>query len=246
MHTVPGAFEALVKLYAEGERLLEIAAFADAERTFSDGLAIDDHFRQRYVTMYAQRAFARQHLGHFADAAEDYGRALSMEPPLHHGQYHLQRGMCLSKLAGRADEALADFDRAIALNPEQPGPYHLRGKLLIEEKDELERGIADLDQVARLRPHPQAFQLRAYANSALGRHEAALSDARAAEALRSDAYNHYLMATALVHLHRDDEAYRAISATLERDPSFQDTFATDAEFDRLRDQPEFARLIRKA
>lgn len=246
MHTVPGAFEALVKIYAEGERLLEIAAFADAERTFSEGLAIDDHFRQRYVTMYAQRAFARQHLGRFAEAAEDYGKALVMEPPMHHGQYLFQRGMCLSKLPGRIDEALADFDQAIALNPEQPGPYHLRAKLLIEEKDELLRGIADLDQVARLRPHPQAFQLRAFAHAALGRHEAALSDARAAEALRPDAYNHYLMATALVHLERDAEAYDAIAATLAADSSYQETFATDVEFDRLRDQAEFARLVRKS
>ena len=59
MHTVPGLFERLTTLYADGERAIEEGRFSDAVALFTEGIRLDDQFRQHYVTMYAQRAFAR-------------------------------------------------------------------------------------------------------------------------------------------------------------------------------------------
>ena len=80
MHTVPGLFERLSALYAEGERALHEGRLEDAVARFTEGLGLDDEFRNQYVTMYAQRAFARQRLGdhmgcchHLGGSEQDHG-----------------------------------------------------------------------------------------------------------------------------------------------------------------------------
>ncbi|MBS2026375.1 MAG: hypothetical protein JST54_00605 [Deltaproteobacteria bacterium] len=45
MHTLPGAFQKLQQLYADGVAAIEERRFEDAIAKFTEGLAIDDHFR---------------------------------------------------------------------------------------------------------------------------------------------------------------------------------------------------------
>ncbi|HEX7837174.1 MAG TPA: hypothetical protein VF469_06900, partial [Kofleriaceae bacterium] len=129
MHTVPGLFDRLTALYADGVRALEDGRLAHAAALFTEGLQLDDEFRQGHVTMYAQRAFAHQRLGDPVAAIRDYGRAIEMEPPPNQAQYLFHRGMCFTELGGHEEHAVNDFGRAIAIYPDHPGPYHLRGKL---------------------------------------------------------------------------------------------------------------------
>ena len=56
MHTVPGLFERLTAIYADGERATEAGRLHDAVALFSEGIQLDDQFRNNHVTMYAQRA----------------------------------------------------------------------------------------------------------------------------------------------------------------------------------------------
>ena len=49
MHTVPGLFERLTALYADGVRALADGRPEDAVSLFSDGIQLDDEFRQGYV-----------------------------------------------------------------------------------------------------------------------------------------------------------------------------------------------------
>ena len=62
MHNVPGLYDRLTALYTDGVRALEDGRLLDAVAVFSEGLQLDDQFRQAHVTMYAQRAFAYQRL----------------------------------------------------------------------------------------------------------------------------------------------------------------------------------------
>lgn len=129
MHTVPGAFQKLQQLYAEGEAAIAARDFETAVAKFTEGIAIDDHFRQRYITMYAQRATAYLRMNDFANAVPDIDKALEMEPPHHHANYYFQRALCA--WAGDKDEAraLADLGRAIESDSSFWMPYDLRGRI---------------------------------------------------------------------------------------------------------------------
>src|SRR5262245_44546451 len=194
MHTVPGLFDKLAALYAEGERALAEGRFDEAVALFTDGIALDDHFRQRYITMYAQRAFARQRLGDHAGALEDYAQAIAMEPPINQAQYWFHRGMCHAALGDR-EAAVEDYGRSIALHDQHPGPFHLRGKLLVD----LERhddAIADFDRFLGLAQHPEVLQLRGYCKLSLGRGAEAIPDLVESQRMRPDTYTNYLLAWA--------------------------------------------------
>lgn len=242
MHTVPGAFEELTRLYAEGERAVEEGRFADAVATFTQGIAIDDHFRQRYVTMYAQRAFARHRMGDLAGAIEDYTRAIPMEPEPNQAQYHFYRGMCLGTLGGHDDEVLADYERSIALYPDHPGPYHLRGKLLVN-LGRWPEAIADLDRLVAMNGHPEGHQLRGYAYLMLGRGDLAAPDIDIAAERAPGAWTSYLMAWAAALTGDDERFYRGLEEALRAEPSYKPYFMDNAEFAPWRGEKRFQEIV---
>lgn len=244
MHTIPGAMAELQRLYAEGERAIGEGRLDAAVDLFTRGLAIDDHFRQRYVTMYAQRAFALHRMGRLEDAIADYGRALAMgEPPPNQAQYHFQRAMCLSALEGREEDAVADFTRSIELYPDHPGPWHLRGKLLVDRLGRYEEGIADLDRLLSMREVPECYQLRALAKVSLGRHAEAIADAQRAEALEPAPYNHYLLAVSFAAVGDEASAQHHVEVTLASAPGFAEYFRTVSELEPYRSRPWFAAML---
>jgi tetratricopeptide (TPR) repeat protein len=165
MHTIPGAFQKLQALYAEGEAAIQEQRFADAVARFSEGLRIDDNFRQRYVTMYAQRAFALHNLGRLEEAIPDYTRAIEKEPEINQAQYYFQRGLCFMSL-GRPDDAIADYGQAIALHPHHPGPFHLRGKLLFQQ-GRFADAIRDFDSALAIHDIAECRELKQQAQAQL-------------------------------------------------------------------------------
>jgi tetratricopeptide (TPR) repeat protein len=239
MHT-PENFERLTRLYAEGERCVAAGDLEGAVQRFSEGLAIDDHFRQRYVTLYAQRAFALHRLGQLAAAVDDYGRAIAMEPPIHQAQYHLQRAMCLRQL-GEDAPAYEDFGRAAALAPEQPGPWHLRGRLLVDQ-NRYDEAIADFDRLLALRPDPDGYTQRAFCKASRDDHQGGLEDCRASLALRADPYTDYLAALCCAALGQTQPMLEHAARAVAGDPSFRTALAEDEEFAGYRSWPPLAAL----
>lgn len=166
MHQSPEIFGQLQQLYADGEAALAAGQFEDAVGLFTKGLSIDDHFRQRYITMYAQRAFAHLRLGHYAEAVEDYSKAIELEPDIHRAQYYFQRGLCRVWLGAQDADAEADFTSSIALHERHPGPFHLRGKLRFTQGRYVD-AIADFDRALALHAIPECVDLKAKAQAAL-------------------------------------------------------------------------------
>jgi tetratricopeptide (TPR) repeat protein len=243
MHTVPGLFDRLTALYQDGERAIEDGRLHDAVALFTEGIQLDDQFRHRYVTMYAQRAFARQRMGDNMGAIPDYGKAIEMEPPINQAQYFFHRGMCFTAIGGHEEHAVADYGRSIAIYPDHPGPYHLRGKLFASDLGRYEEAIADFDRLLALSPVAEGYQLRGYAKLNLGRGRDAIPDLLEANRLEQDTYTDYLLAWAGAVAPDDDLFYRSMQAVLVADAVTYKPYVLDNDdFARFRNQPRFQQL----
>jgi tetratricopeptide (TPR) repeat protein len=246
MHTVPGLFDRLTALYAEGERALEQGRLQDAVALFSEGIQLDDEFRQRYVTMYAQRAFARQRMGDNMGAIRDYTRAIEMEMeiPLNQASYYFHRGMCFAALGGHEEHAVKDYGQSIELYPDHPGPYHLRGKLYASDLRRYEEAIADFDRMLAMHPLAEGYQLRGYSKLNVGRSREAIPDLQEANRLEPDTYTDYLLAWAGAVAPDDELFYQSMQAVLAADPeSYKAYFLENEDFARFRTQPRFRQII---
>ena len=244
MHTVPGLFDRLTALYADGERAIEEGRLHDAVALFSEGIQLDDQFRNNHVTMYAQRAFAKQRMGDNMGAIPDYGRAIEMEPPINQAQYFFHRGMCFTAIGGHEEHAVMDYGRSIAIYPEHPGPYHLRGKLYASELGRYQEAIEDFDRLLSMRPVAEGFQLRGYAKLNLGRGREAIPDLLEANRLEQDTYTDYLLAWAGAVAPDDELFYRSMHAVLAADAAmYKAYFLDNNDFARFRSQPRFQQIV---
>jgi tetratricopeptide (TPR) repeat protein len=245
MHTVPGLFPRLTELYAEGERAIQENRLDDAVALFSEGISLDDHFRQRYVTMYAQRAFALQRLGRHEDAIADYERAMGLgEPPTHQAQYHFHSALSLSALGRRAD-AIEAHGRSIALHDQHPGPFHLRGKLLVDE-GRFAEAISDFDRFLTMHTHPEVLQLRGYSKLSLGAGADAIADLIESQRLAPDPYTDYLLAWAGAIAPDDELFYRSMESALHADRSYLQYFTGHPDFTRFASTDRFQRIVASA
>jgi Tetratricopeptide repeat len=242
MHTVPGLYDKLVQIYADGERAVDEGRFDDAVALFTEGLGLDDHFRQRYVTMYAQRAFARQRMGDAAGAIPDYDKAIEMEPEINRAQYYFHRGMCRASL-GEPAEAVEDYGRSIALHDQQPGPFHLRGKLLTSELGRHEEAIADFDRFLERWQHPEVLQLRGWARLNVGRGADAIPDLLQSQELQPDPYTQYLLAWAAAVQPDDELFYQSMAAVLQAAPEYRKYFVDNDDFRRFHGEARFKEIV---
>jgi len=243
MHTVPGLFDRLVDIYARGELAVDEGRFDEAIALFDEGLGLDDHFRQRYVTMYAQRAFAKQRKGDHMGAIPDYGKAIEMEPEINQAQYYFHRGMSFAAIGDHFEHAVADYGRSIALHDEHPGPFHLRGKLLATELERYEEAIADFDRFCQLQQHPEVSQLRGYCLLSLGRGADAIADLHQSNQLSPDVYTDYLLAWAGAIAPDDELFYASLQSVLGQDPSYRQYFIDNDDYARFYEQPRFKQLV---
>ncbi|MCK2212699.1 tetratricopeptide repeat protein [Actinomadura sp. ATCC 31491] len=120
------------------------------------------------------KALVEVRRGRHAAAMELVGRALDLagtglagEHPIHRLVLYANRAQLLA-LAGRGEEALADYGRAIAADPGYPDYYLDRGNLL-HKLGRPEQALADYEAVMRLSPpFPEAYYNRAELRYAAG------------------------------------------------------------------------------
>lgn len=102
------------------------------------------------ATLHGVRGYKRHEANDTAGAFADYGDALRLKPDI--PQVLNARGT-LYRDAGDYDNAVADFDRAIALK-EWADPYASRGWVLIQ-KGENDRARQDFEKALTLNPTPE-------------------------------------------------------------------------------------------
>ncbi|PZG19710.1 tetratricopeptide repeat protein [Nonomuraea aridisoli] len=100
---------------------------------------------------------------------------LAGEHPIHRLVLYANRGQLLA-MAGRKEEALADYTRAIEADPGYPDYYLDRGNLL-QELGRTDEALADYEAVMRLSPpFPEAYYNRSELRYAAGDLEGARAD----------------------------------------------------------------------
>lgn len=104
---------------------------------------------------YVSRAVGLIHLGRFDEALEEAGHGLQTaeldgDGDIVHSKLWQVRGMALGRLH-RAEEALAAYDHAVELNPDEPSAWLNRGNQLLAQKRH-EEALACYDRALELRP----------------------------------------------------------------------------------------------
>lgn len=162
--------------YNEGVRALTQNDGIEAERNFRFALHLDPAHARAHVAMARQYMARRK----FAEAAEELEKVGVPDAELH---YH--RGNA-RLAAGRGEEALADYAKAVELDPSEALYVASRGLALHRVRKDVDRARANYDEAIRMDPQCQP----AWYNRGLLRHEqkdlaGAESDLRRAASIRA-------------------------------------------------------------
>ena len=118
---------------------------------------------------------------------------------------------------GHLEEAIAEYDEAIRLEPRTFIVYYYRG-IAYHALGQLERAIEDLNEAIRLDPkYALTYSARGNSYRHLGEYQRAIEDYD--EAIRLDsqqrAYYYYLRALSYIYLNRDVEAEQDAERAIE-------------------------------
>lgn len=166
------------------------------------------------------QAFAATNSGDFS-TAEQYWTKLIEQLPEEPAIWSNRGNARVSQ--NKLEEAIADYDRAIALAPEAPDPYLNRGTAL-EGLGRWEEAIADYNRVLELDPQdPAAFNNRGNAEAGMGEWEEAIVDYRkAADMAPEFAFARANYALALYQVGQIPEAIRTMKNLVRKYPQFAD------------------------
>jgi predicted O-linked N-acetylglucosamine transferase (SPINDLY family) len=201
---IAAQFERAVGHHQRGE-------LAQAEPLYRDILAqVPGHFDALHLL-----GIARMQQGEHRDAVELIRKAVDVDPRNPNKAAALSNlGIALSE-SGRASEALACFERSLALAPRNAETLYNLGnaRMAMRQYDE---ALASYDRALALKPdHVAALNNRGNALSALRRAQDALASFDRAIALRPDfADAHSNRADALLALQRPDEALASADRAL--------------------------------
>jgi serine/threonine protein kinase/tetratricopeptide (TPR) repeat protein len=255
----------------------ELKEHAEAVEEFTTALRL----RPDFLPAYVDRALARLALGQYTSAEADLTHALEGGIPATRVYFiraevrrragnisgadadqreGLRREPCdevswvargLARMKTDPKGALADFDRALQVNPNYPAALEDRAAVLAERLGKTEDAVASLDRVISLTPQRgQARAGRGVLLARLGRRAEALRDAREAE--RLDPRPEVLYQAAGVYALTGQknsadrrEAFRLLAAALRQGYGF-DLIEIDPDLRPIRGQPEYRRLVEAA
>jgi tetratricopeptide (TPR) repeat protein/predicted Ser/Thr protein kinase len=169
----------------------------------------------------------------FKRALADYERMIQLRPEAPEGYYH--RGNCKFELG---EDPMADFDKAIDLDPRFYAAYTNRGRLHCTRGD-LPKGIADFTRAIQLNPREHvAFQNRGTAKSQNGDLEGALPDySRAIELNPRYARAYANRGQCYYELKQYARAKADLEKAVELDPALRDSLQRVLEETRRRTPP---------
>jgi serine/threonine protein kinase/Tfp pilus assembly protein PilF len=197
--------------------------------------------------VYFLRAWARDQAGDAAGAEADRAEGLRREPA--DERSWIARGLAWLRL--QPEQALADFEQALALNPRSRAALRNKAHVCAGHLRRPEDAVAALDLVIKHYPDFATGRAeRGVMHARLGRRSAALEDAREALARDGSPALRYQVACIYALTARTNAEDRAPALALLREAlrrGYGGTLlAADGDLDPLRTLPEFKRLSEAA
>lgn len=178
-----GEIQALFNLYNTGQLLAVEEKARALLRQYPDALVV---YNVLGVSLEGQQKFA--------DAAQAYRKALTLNPAI--PEMHFNLGSVLTQL-GRDDEAIASYRRAIQLNA-RLAVAHFNLATLLQKKQQLDEAVRHYQQAVGIEPgFFEAYGAMGTALQQQGHLDDAIACYRQSLAISDHALGHFNLATAL-------------------------------------------------
>ncbi|MFC2066651.1 tetratricopeptide repeat protein [Chloroflexota bacterium] len=177
----------------------------------------------------------------YEEAKEAYNRILKLTP--NNADALNNRGVVYAELE-RYDDALADYNRSLELRPNDAGALNNRGAAYtkLERYDD---AFADLNRSLELRPNDAgALNNRGVMYAKLERYDDALADLNRSLELNPDDHGtFYNLACLFSRQGKADDALTYLEKAININKKYQEMAKTDTDFDNIRNDPRFKKLI---
>jgi len=165
--------------YNEGVRAYSQGHVEEAERMWRFAVDLQPFHSRAHVAIGRLHLERRQ----YAEAAAEFDQAIPVG--CDDAELYYYRGNA-RMAAGRGEEALSDFSKAVELDPTEPSYYTARGLALHRTRGDLERARANFDEAIRIDPnHHAAWFARGLLQHDMKQLEAAENDLRRAGTIRA-------------------------------------------------------------
>ncbi len=202
--------------HERGQRFLDLGDYEAARQVYTEAIEAGDNVS----VAYANRCIANGALGENEAAVADCTESLRLagaEPDdEHYKRWEVLNNRGVAYLGQRKyDEAMADFDSALEMQPEYADAYANRGRAHYE-REEYEAAIADLDQAVEHDGElAQAYGNRGLAYEGLGDDELASADYTRAIELSQDPQAYFNRGMLRYTLGQFDDAYEDFRLVVE-------------------------------
>jgi len=180
-------------------------------------------------------------LGKYEEAILKYQKAIEINPK--YDDAYTSWGIALSNL-GRREEAIEKYKKAIEINPKDADIYYNWGVDLID-LGRYEQAIQKFQKTLGISPmYEEAYVNWGWALDILGKYEEAIEKYQKASVIDpKDSLAYYNQACAYSMLKQNEEALKYLKKAIELDEKSKEMAKTDPEFDNIRNDPEFKKLV---
>lgn len=162
------------QFFQDGVRLGKGGDYRAAVQAYTRAIELN----RKYTDAYVYRALTHLQLGNFVAAISDLNAVVDLDPSA--DSYRTRADVYARN--GRIDQAIADYDKSIALNPNDASAYRNRGTAYSERGD-YPKALGDITKAIQLEPAAPRWRFdRAMLKARQGKYDDAMVDAQ--EALR--------------------------------------------------------------
>ncbi|MBA7519650.1 Beta-barrel assembly-enhancing protease [subsurface metagenome] len=236
LQTLPQS-DSIWDLIALGNAYYYAEQYEDAKDIYNRILKLHPH--DPFILF--NRGVAYGQLGRYYEALADFNRSLELSPNkpgslTNRGNAYIELGMY--------DEALADLNRSLELRPDDPVTVRNLG-CLYERLERYDEALTNFNRSLELRPDdPGTLHSRGIVYGKKKRYDDALADFNRSIEIKPDNAGPLYDLACLFSLQRKtDDALTCLKKAIEGDNKYREMAKTDKDFDNIRDDPRFKKLI---
>ena len=223
--------------YNRGLAYTKLRQHPEALQDYSRAIELDPKFEAAYI----QRGFTFFNMGQDDQAIDDFNRAIALNPKP--AAAYNGRGI-VNANRRNLDAAIRDYTKAIELVSGFEAAYTNRG-LANYSLGRYEQALQDFDRVIAMDPNrTRVYVYRGLAKYNLGKYDQAIEDYKTAIKLdpeQAEAYYNLARIYSLKDNH--EKALHDLDAAIKINQGYKNMARKENDFDRIRELPEFIKLI---